>query len=333
MIHVSVILLRWVCIVILFACAAVAAACSGQQGELSSAAGAAESYRLQGLYVSGPGFTGRLKKGRKLSAQQSVVARLSQDTPTRPVELAVSGDTELQTVLVFLLSADEARVPSLSLRSSEQSIEVALPNDERWPSAAAADVYLSVGSERLSLGHQLSDLTEEKGADRSAPLTDDQALSKLFARFCAQGRCRHAVLASAAENRWERLEPVLASLRAVLAPGGSLRLMSNGEQATGGAAGGAPALPAAEVQRTVNAHRAQLELCHQGGPEGVEARGGTLLVSFIVTPLGIIFDAQVDGKRSTISEPDIVACVEDAFTRMKFPRPKSETALEYLVRF
>jgi hypothetical protein len=308
-------------------------ACAGQASGQSALAMSGPQYRLQGSYLSGPDFTSVLKKDAPLSAHAPLEQHFESLALPRSASLAVSDATLLKSVMIFLLSAEQAELSGVHLIVGERSLQLALPNDDRFPPTTSADIYISVESGRVSLSGELSALGTVHGGEGGVAFDDQAGLTAAFSRACSARRCRHAVLAATSRSSWRELRVLLPILRDTLGKEGSLRLLSSGEQPSSSSTTTDPALSPEAVKLRVRDYEEQLKSCHQQGHAGVEARGGTLLVTFVVTPLGLVFDAQVDASRSTIAEPTIVECVADAFTRMTFAKPQTATTLEYLVRF
>ncbi len=287
------------------------------------------SFPVEGARTIAPvaGFVRRLSEQKGATGAQNALFRVERATPALVI---VRGVLSVQ-------SAELSRA-WLDLTDGTE-LEVALPDSESAPPLAVADAFLWLEGDRILLGRELSELGEATGAVSAAFASGEETASLLRAQCTPENPCTHAALRVHPQTTFESLLPLLRSLFAAQGGKGTLRLLVDEEQGSEAEdPEGTPAVKKGELslsvlRESIEAQRATLVACHQGGREGPEALGGTVEVAFTVTTLGIVFDSSPVVDRSTIKDPEILNCVAEALTKIRFPKPAANSPQTYTVRF
>ncbi|MEN9798869.1 MAG: hypothetical protein RL653_2565 [Pseudomonadota bacterium] len=97
--------------------------------------------------------------------------------------------------------------------------------------------------------------------------------------------------------------------------------------ADGGAAGPAPleltrlSLDARGIRTVMDHHLPSLRACYERALVDGGRAGGKVMAQFTVGPRGTVTEASVEELGEGIRRPDVCRCLEQALTKMEFPRP------------
>jgi hypothetical protein len=89
--------------------------------------------------------------------------------------------------------------------------------------------------------------------------------------------------------------------------------------ASGSAADSQNGLPKAVILRIVRQNRSRVRACYERGLSKNPELAGRIDVRFVISVRGDVSSAS--GKSSTLSDPEVVECVESVFRGMSFPEP------------
>lgn len=285
--------------------------CGGPQVELSRSVG----------IVAMPELTAELRRVLQLGSSSLLIV--------------ASLESRVKDLTRAILSAQDAGFSEVFIELDGKGLEITLPDSESRPPLQMADVYLRFTPEELVVFRSFDEFASSSGAQTKGSGTETGIL-RLRVLCGRAGSCKNSVISLSPEARVGLLRPVLVELQTLPSAGRSFRLVLD-ESAPfftpSGEAGHLRFAPA-EIRNAIERERASLKDCHHQGKEGVEALGGTLTIRFTLTRLGIVFDAEVESSQSTITDPEIQACVLERVTKIRFPKPegKDETML-YTLRF
>lgn len=239
------------------------------------------------------------------------------------------------TLLRVLLSAQEAEIEPVHLAQEEIGLELLLPDAEQTPALPGFDLFVGVDTRVIYVSRDLSDLGEAKPEAPSGETGSREELLALLTQSCREGACALVALSMNADFPLQRLEPLLSALVQVTGGKARVRLL---------VAGVPQQAPVATEPRNsefsgqafalIEENRERFVRCQRLADPGSFTRGGTVMIRFVVTPLGLVFEAEAMSEESTIVDPKVERCVVETVSRLKFAKPPSgNEELRYLLRF
>lgn len=282
------------------------------------------------------GETLTLPADSRLSALKELTLVLSElSSKEQGLRIRLAPGVNAANLLRVLLSAQEAGVMPILLEGERMSLELLLPDSEQTPGLAAFDVFAGVEAQSIYLSRSLSDLGAESPAAPSAPTGEGQELESLLQQTCRKGACGLVAVSMNADFPLQRLEPFLSALTEATGGKARLRLLVAGVPQA--------AQPAAAPQNSefsksafslIEKNRERFKRCQRLADPGAFTRGGTVMIRFVVTPLGLVFEAEAMPEESTVVDARVGRCVVETVSRLKFEPPQSgNEELRYLLRF